>query len=123
MLQRACRECLTPSSIGPAAPYTDKVAKTPRRFLTRACAVCEWTGASVEPAPAHSTVVECPWCHAPTRIVREEWLFDVSEMRAQAAGFGRLGGLKGGRSRAERLSARRRSDIARKAAAARWKRR
>jgi len=55
--------------------------------------------------------------------VREEWLFDASELRAQAAAFGRMGGLKGGRNRAERLSARRRRDIARKAAAARWKRR
>jgi hypothetical protein len=34
---------------------------------------------------------------------------------------GRLGGLKGGRTRAERLSPERRSEIARKAAQARWK--
>jgi len=33
---------------------------------------------------------------------------------------GRLGGLKGGRTRAERLSPERRAEIARKAARARW---
>ena len=39
--------------------------------------------------------------------------FDAKEM-------GRKGGLKGGRARAEKLSSERRSEIARKAAAARW---
>lgn len=35
--------------------------------------------------------------------------------------LGRLGGLKGGRARAEKLSAKKRSQIARMAAKARWK--
>ena len=35
---------------------------------------------------------------------------------------GRLGGLKGGKERAARLSKKHRSEIAKKAAAARWKR-
>jgi hypothetical protein len=35
--------------------------------------------------------------------------------------LGRLGGLKGGKARAKKLSAKRRNEIARKAAAARWK--
>src|SRR4051812_23596654 len=74
---------------------------TPRRFLTRACVVCEWTGAAVEVARRD---IDCPWCHAPARIVREEWLFDAAELRAQAVAFGRIGGLKGGRARAERLT-------------------
>jgi hypothetical protein len=39
-----------------------------------------------------------------------------------AVALGRMGGLKGGKARAESLSARRRSDIARKAAQARWSR-
>ena len=39
------------------------------------------------------------------------------------ARIGRKGGLKGGRARAMKLSAERRSDIARKAAKARWVRR
>jgi hypothetical protein len=38
-----------------------------------------------------------------------------------AVALGRLGGAKGGRARAEKLSDRRRKQIAKKAAAARWK--
>lgn len=37
-----------------------------------------------------------------------------------AVGLGRLGGLKGGKARAEKLSKKKRSDIAKKAAQARW---
>jgi hypothetical protein len=38
-----------------------------------------------------------------------------------AVELGRLGGLKGGKARAEKLSAKKRSEIAKKAAQARWK--
>lgn len=38
-----------------------------------------------------------------------------------AVALGRLGGLKGGKARAKKLSKARRSQIAKKAAAARWK--
>jgi hypothetical protein len=38
-----------------------------------------------------------------------------------AKALGRLGGLKGGKARAEKLSARRRREIAQQAAIARWK--
>ena len=38
-----------------------------------------------------------------------------------AVALGRKGGLKGGKARAAKLSAKQRSDIARTAAAARWK--
>jgi len=115
--QCARQTCLRPSGI---ERYTGAVPRSPRRFVTRACEVCEWTGASIE---SHDAAVDCPWCHAPSRIVREEWLFDVAELKRQAAEFGRLGGRKGGRIRAERLSAKRRRDIARAAAEARWRRR
>lgn len=37
-----------------------------------------------------------------------------------AVALGRLGGLKGGKARAEKLSAKKRSEIAKKAAATRW---
>ena len=37
-----------------------------------------------------------------------------------AVELGRLGGLKGGKARAEKLSAKKRSEIAKKAAAKRW---
>lgn len=42
------------------------------------------------------------------------------EAKAAAAALGRLGGLKGGPARAKSLSANKRSEIAKKAAAARW---
>jgi hypothetical protein len=38
-----------------------------------------------------------------------------------AVELGRLGGLKGGKARAKKLSAKRRSEIAKKAAQTRWK--
>ncbi len=37
-----------------------------------------------------------------------------------AVALGRLGGLKGGKARAEKLTAKRRSEIAKKAAKSRW---
>jgi hypothetical protein len=43
------------------------------------------------------------------------------EKNPAAVALGRLGGLKGGRARAAKLTANRRSQIAKKAAAARWK--
>jgi len=42
------------------------------------------------------------------------------ELKSAAAQLGRLGGLKGGKARAEKLSAKRRSEIAKAAAKARW---
>jgi len=42
------------------------------------------------------------------------------QAKSIAAQLGRLGGLKGGKARAKVLSAKRRSEIAKKAAAARW---
>ena len=42
------------------------------------------------------------------------------EIRLAAAALGRKGGLKGGPARAKALSAKKRSEIAKKAAAARW---
>jgi hypothetical protein len=41
---------------------------------------------------------------------------------AAAVELGRMGGLKGGKARAAKLSPEERSDIAKRAAAARWKR-
>lgn len=43
------------------------------------------------------------------------------EKNPAAVALGRLGGLKGGKARAEKLTAKKRSEIAKKAAAARWK--
>lgn len=45
----------------------------------------------------------------------------VAEKNAAAVALGRLGGLKGGRARADKLTAKQRAEIAMLAAAARWK--
>ena len=44
----------------------------------------------------------------------------TDELKAAASALGRKGGLKGGKARAESLSSKRRSEIAKKAAKARW---
>ena len=44
----------------------------------------------------------------------------AKEKNPAAVALGRLGGLKGGKARAEKLSARKRREIARKAAIKRW---
>jgi hypothetical protein len=51
-------------------------------------------------------------------IERDEPVLEDPQTPAQVNG--RNGGLKGGKARAEKLSAQRRSEIARKAAVARW---
>ncbi len=56
---------------------------------------------------------DAPDAEAPVEI--------TDAMRAAAAAFGRMGGKLGGPARAASLSKKRRSDIARKAAAARWR--
>ena len=45
---------------------------------------------------------------------------DVPEKNPAAVELGRLGGLRGGRARADKLTPEQRSEIARKAAIARW---
>jgi hypothetical protein len=47
----------------------------------------------------------------------------TKEKNPAAVALGRLGGLKGGKARAKSLSAKRRREIARKAANKRWKHR
>jgi hypothetical protein len=44
----------------------------------------------------------------------------IKEKNPAAVALGRLGGLKGGKARAEKLSAKRRKEIARDAAKSRW---
>ena len=46
---------------------------------------------------------------------------EKQEKNKAAQELGRLGGLKGGKARAKKLTAKERSEIAKKAAAARWK--
>jgi len=47
-------------------------------------------------------------------------IIDSGEKNPAAVALGKLGGSKGGKIRAAKLSARRRSEIAKKAAATRW---
>lgn len=51
----------------------------------------------------------------------EDGTSSIPEKNPAAVTLGRMGGLKGGRARADKLDATRKSDIARKAAEARWK--
>jgi hypothetical protein len=52
----------------------------------------------------------------------EEKPKDKSGKNPAAVALGKLGGLKGGKARAEKLSDEKRKEIAKKAAAARWSR-
>jgi len=83
------------------------------RLVRRRCKVCEWEGATVETEGADPG---CPWCYAPTELIAE-----LDSARSHAAALGRLGGVKGGNARAASLSAKRRREIALKAARARWR--
>lgn len=53
-------------------------------------------------------------------LERSCYPLSVKDINAAAKALGRLGGLKGGKARAEKLSAERRKEIAKKAAAKRW---
>lgn len=55
-------------------------------------------------------------------IVSEATKEEKPEKNPAAVALGRLGGLKGGKARAEKLSAKKRKAIALKAAKARWSR-
>jgi hypothetical protein len=55
-----------------------------------------------------------------SRIVATVTEFPKLEKNPAAVTLGRLGGLKGGKARADKLSPRRRKEIAKAAAKARW---
>jgi len=92
------------------------------RLVLRRCRVCEWQEKVVE-VPGSDP--DCPWCHGPTQAAQE--IATVDDLgggkNPHAAALGRLGGLKGGRARAQTLSAKQRREIASKAARARWNKR
>ena len=87
---------------------------------------CRKCGSNRLTVPAHSTnesIVTCTDCGAAigehldgTPLEKE-----VDERSPRAVKAGQLGGLKGGKARAKKLSSSRRRAIARKAAATRWK--
>ena len=90
-------------------------------FVYRRCPVCEWEGLI---AQAPKTEPDCPMCHAPTDLIA--FLQPMTNTvplwkNPHASALGRLGGRRGGPARAAALSPKRRAEIARKAALARWK--
>jgi len=92
------------------------------QVIRRGCTICEWEAQVVEQGNEDPL---CPWCYGPTErrsvvgLVIPEHL-RPGEKNPYAASLGRLGGLKGGPARAQKLSAKRRREIAAKAARARW---
>jgi hypothetical protein len=96
---------------------------TPEARVRRRCLVCDATEEMWEDADTDEIGPPCSRCHAPTERVAElERRARHRAVNPHAAALGRLGGLKGGPARAARLSARRRREIARAAARARWDR-
>jgi hypothetical protein len=68
--------------------------------------------------PADISVLAYQIVKEATEEVKEE--IPIKEKNPAAVALGRLGGLKGGKARAEKLSPKKRKEIARKAAKARW---
>jgi len=87
----------------------------------RKCLVCDWTGYVQKPADTPEIGVLCASCRAPTeRVSIRRSLLRPANLHAVA--LARLGAAKGGRARADALTASRRQEIARVAALARWRR-
>ena len=91
------------------------------QVVRRHCTICDWEAQLVERGVGEDPL--CPWCYGPTErteivglVISEK----AGDKNAMAATLGRRGGLKGGPARAHKLSAKRRREIASKAAKARW---
>lgn len=56
------------------------------------------------------------------RLATDQTSIPIPIKNPNAVALGRLGGLKGGKARAKKLSSKKRSEIAKKAADARWHR-
>jgi hypothetical protein len=90
--------------------------------VTRRCLVCDWEERVIEPEDTDVLGPLCSRCRAPSeRIAVHARRVEVIARNPHAAALGRLGGLRGGAARAAALSPRRRREIARAAALARWK--
>lgn len=90
------------------------------QVVRRRCTLCEWEAELIERGLDQDPL--CPWCFGPT--ARAEIVGVVvpagGTKNLAASSLGRLGGLKGGPARAQKLSPKRRREIASKAARARW---
>lgn len=101
-----------------------KTAAERKALVRRRCLVCDWEGEIVEPVGTDEIGPPCQECQAPSEriaVVRNLDQEDAAK-NPSAVALGRLGGLKGGKARAAVLGVRRRREIARQAALARWKR-
>ena len=87
----------------------------------RRCLVCDFLEDVRESESTYAIGPPCSRCHAPSERVAI-LARHAAPSNPHAAALGRLGGLRGGPARAAALSARRRRDIARAAARARWDR-
>ncbi len=89
--------------------------------VERGCLVCDWRGVVRELDDTPEIGSPCPECHAPTE--RTKVLRRLAHRpNEHAVALGRLGGLRGGPARAAALTPRRRREIARATAMARWSR-
>ena len=97
---------------------------TPQRVLvdvTRRCLVCDFEEAVTEPEETDVLGPLCSRCRAPSeRVAVHARRVEPVTRNPHAAALGRLGGLRGGHARAAALTPRRRREIARTAARARW---
>jgi hypothetical protein len=92
--------------------------------VRRRCLVCDAELECEEAADTPDIGVPCALCSAPSeRISVLRRRVSNPDRNVHAAALGRLGGLKGGIARAERLTAEERSQIAKKAARTRWNKR
>ena len=88
---------------------------------TRKCLVCDWEYGVTEGQDTDVLGPPCVRCGAPTeRIAVLAQRIEPVERNLHASALGRLGGSLGGHARAAALTPRRRREIARAAAHARW---
>jgi len=93
-----------------------------REVVVRRCKVCEWEGEVIETG-GDTENPDCPWCHGPTERkarLASSAPIGAGQKNPHAAALGRLGGMKGGRARAEALTPTQRRRIASRAARVRW---
>jgi hypothetical protein len=88
--------------------------------VRRRCLVCDFEEDVTEPEDTDEIGPECSRCHAPSERIEILSRRKAQERNPHAAALGRLGGLKGGPARAAALTPKRRREIARAAARARW---
>ena len=88
---------------------------------TRRCLVCDWEERVTESETTDVVGPPCSRCRAPSeRIAVHASRVEAVIRNPHASALGRLGGQRGGLARAAALSPRRRREIARAAARARW---